>query len=88
MLNGSDDSCAVERRDSLAESFTEKWMADRSASFHMTHSADRLSDVRLRNDNVRIPTDRRYGLRHAYCKIFRRYDSLTIGCGLRAGFGV
>ena len=54
MLSGSDDSCAVGRRDSLTESFAEKWIADSGASFYMTHSADQLSDVRLCNDEVTI----------------------------------
>ena len=54
MLNGSDDSCAVGRRDSLTESFAEKWIADSGTLFHMTHSADQLSDLRLCNDKVRI----------------------------------
>ena len=54
MLSGSDDSCAEERRESLTESFAEKWIADSGASFHMTHSADQLSDVRLCDDKVRI----------------------------------
>ena len=31
-----------------------KWIADSGASFHMTHSADLVSDVRLRDDKVRI----------------------------------
>ncbi|CAN0366564.1 unnamed protein product, partial [Laminaria digitata] len=31
-----------------------KWIADSGASFHMTHSADFLSDVRLCDDKVRI----------------------------------
>ena len=54
MLNGSDDSCAVKCRDSLTESFAEKWIADSGVSFHTTHSADQLSDIRLCNDKVRI----------------------------------
>ncbi|CAM9602003.1 unnamed protein product, partial [Laminaria digitata] len=33
---------------------SEKWIADSGASFHMTHSADFLSDVRLCDDKVRI----------------------------------
>ena len=45
MLSGSDYSCAVERRDSLTERFTKNWIPDGSASFHMTHSSDQLSDV-------------------------------------------
>ena len=40
LLSGSDDSCSVERRDGLTESFAEKWIANSGASFHMTHSAD------------------------------------------------
>ena len=54
MLSCSDDSCAVERRDSLTQSFAEKWIADSGASFHMAHSADQLRDVRLCNDKVRL----------------------------------
>lgn len=38
MLSSTDDSCAGERRESLAESFAEKWIPDSGASFHMTHS--------------------------------------------------
>ena len=45
MTSGTDGSCAVERKESLAESFAEKWVADSGASFIMTHSADPLSDV-------------------------------------------
>ncbi|CAN0530962.1 unnamed protein product, partial [Laminaria digitata] len=33
---------------------SEKWIADSGASFHMTHSADFLSDVRLCDHKVRI----------------------------------
>ncbi|CAM9287200.1 unnamed protein product, partial [Laminaria digitata] len=33
---------------------SEKWIADSGASFHMTHSADFLSDVRLCDGKVRI----------------------------------
>ena len=46
--------CAVERREGLTESFACKWIADSGASFHMTHSADQLSDVRLCDGKVRI----------------------------------
>ena len=31
-----------------------KWIADSGASFHMTHSADLLGDVRLGDDKVRV----------------------------------
>ena len=54
VLRGSDDSCAVERRDSLTESFAEKWIADSDASFQITHSVDQLGDVRLCHDKIRI----------------------------------
>ena len=46
--------CAVERRDGLTESFADIWIADSGTSFHVTHPADQLSDVRLCNDKVRI----------------------------------
>ena len=49
MLRTNDDSCNEERSDCI----TEKWIADSGASFHMTHSADLLSDVRLCEDQVR-----------------------------------
>ena len=45
MFSRSDDSCAEERSESMTESLAEKWIADSGASFHMTHSADLLSDV-------------------------------------------
>ena len=70
ILNGSDDSCAVEHRDSLTENFTEKWIADSGASFHMTHPADQLSDVRLCNNKVRI------GDNHLIDVV--GYDTLTV----------
>ena len=54
MLSRDDDSCAEERSQSLPESLAEKWIADSGASFHMTRSADLLSDVRLCDDKVRI----------------------------------
>ena len=41
MLGTADDSCNQER----IEDMDEKWIADSSASFHITHSADRWSDV-------------------------------------------
>ena len=47
MFSRSDDSCTEERSESITESLAEKWIADSGASFHMTHSADLLSDVRL-----------------------------------------
>ena len=67
----------MERRDGLTESFAEKWIADRGASFHMTHSADQLSDVRFDNkvrigDNHVIDID--CGLWHAHCGIPRKSD--------------
>ena len=54
MFSRSDDSCTEERSESITESLAEKWIADSGASFHMTHSADLLSDVRLCDDKVRI----------------------------------
>ena len=50
MLGTNDDSCNMKRSDCIGE----KWIADSGASFHMTHSADLLSDVRLCDDKVRI----------------------------------
>ena len=50
VLGTSDHSCNEERSEDVGE----KWIADSSASFHMTHSADLLSDVRLCYDKVRI----------------------------------
>ena len=50
MLSDSDDSCAVDRRESLTESFADKLIAESGASFHTTRLADQLSDVRLCND--------------------------------------
>ena len=54
MLGGNEEPCAVERRDSLTGSFAEKWIADSGASFHMTHSADQLIDLRPCKGKVRI----------------------------------
>ena len=54
MLSGSDDSCSVERKDILTESFAGKWIADSGPSFHVTLSADPLNDVPLCNDKVGI----------------------------------
>ncbi|CAN0391720.1 unnamed protein product [Laminaria digitata] len=45
-----DNSCTQERSDGISE----KWIADSGASFHMTHSADFLSDVRPCDDKVGI----------------------------------
>ncbi|CAN0295766.1 unnamed protein product, partial [Laminaria digitata] len=50
MLGATDNSYTQERSDGTSE----KWIADSGASFHMTHSADFLSDVRLCDDKVRI----------------------------------
>ncbi|CAN0450323.1 unnamed protein product, partial [Laminaria digitata] len=50
MLGTMDNSCTQERSDGISE----KWIVDSGASFHMTHSADFLSDVRLCDDKVRI----------------------------------
>ena len=49
MLGTNDDSINEERSEDMGE----KWIADSGASFHITHSADLLSDVRL-CDKVRI----------------------------------
>ncbi|CAM9954547.1 unnamed protein product, partial [Laminaria digitata] len=54
MLSIGDDSRAEERSGDLTESLAERWIADSGASFHMTRSADLLSDVRLCDDKVRI----------------------------------
>ncbi|CAM9165641.1 unnamed protein product, partial [Laminaria digitata] len=54
MLSISDDSRAEERSGDLTESLAERWIADSGASFHMTRSADLLSDVRLCDNKVRI----------------------------------
>ena len=45
MFSRSDESCAEEGSESITKSLAEKWIADSGASFHMTHSADLLSDV-------------------------------------------
>ena len=50
MLGANGDPCNEERIDYIGE----KWIADSGASFHMTHSADLLSDVRLGDDKVRV----------------------------------
>ena len=52
MLGTDDDSCTEE----CSEGMGAKWIADTrsGASFHMTHSADFLSDIRLCDDKVRI----------------------------------
>ena len=50
MTGTNDDSCNEERRDCIGE----KWIADSGASFHMTHSADLLSDASLCDAKVRI----------------------------------
>ena len=49
VLGTDDDTHNEERSDFIGE----KWIADSGASFHMTHLADLLSDVRLGNDKVR-----------------------------------
>ena len=49
MRGTNDDTHHEERSDFIGE----KWIADSGASFHMKHSADLLSDVRLGNDKVR-----------------------------------
>ncbi|CAM9400002.1 unnamed protein product [Laminaria digitata] len=54
MLSISDDSRAEERSGDLTESLAERRIADSGASFHMTRSADLLSDVRLCDDKGRI----------------------------------
>ena len=54
MFSRSDDSCAEEGSASMTESLAEKWITESGASFHMTHSADLLSDVRLCDNKVRI----------------------------------
>ena len=50
MLGTSTDSCSDERNGGVGE----KWIAHSGASFHMTTSADLLSDVRQCDDKVRI----------------------------------
>ena len=50
MLGSNDDTHNEERSDYVSE----KWIADSGASFHMTHSAGLLSDVRLGDDKVRV----------------------------------
>ena len=50
MLGTNDDPCNEERSDYIGE----KWIADSGASFHITHSADLSSDVRLGDDQVRV----------------------------------
>ena len=50
MLGTNDDSSNEERSEDMGEKRT----ADSSASFHITQSADLLSDVRLCDDKVRI----------------------------------
>ena len=52
-LGTNDDSGSEER----SEDIDEKWTADSRESFHITHSADILSDVRLYDDKVRIGDD-------------------------------
>ena len=48
MLVTDDDPCNEERSDYIGDN----WIADSGASFHMTHSADLLSYVRLGDDMV------------------------------------
>ena len=50
MLGTNDDSCNEERSDCIGE----EWIANSGTSFHMTHSADISSDIRLCDDKVRI----------------------------------
>ena len=54
MFSRSNEPCAEERSESMTESLAEKWIVDSGASFHITHSADLLSDVRLCGDKARI----------------------------------
>ena len=54
----------------MPESLAEKLKADSGASFHMTDSADLLSDVRLCNDKVKI------GDNHLIDVV--RYGTLTV----------
>ena len=49
MLGTNDDPCKEERRDYIGE----KRIADSGSSYHMTLSADLLSDVRLGDDKGR-----------------------------------
>ena len=42
------------RNEEHSDYMGEKWIADSGASFHMTHSADLLSDVRLGDYKVRV----------------------------------
>ena len=50
MLGSNYDTHNEERRDYIGEEL----IADSGASFHMTHSADLLGDVRLGDDKVRV----------------------------------
>ena len=54
IFSRSDDSCAEHGSESTTKSLAEKWIAGSGASFHSTHSADLLRDVRLCNGKVRI----------------------------------
>ena len=49
-LDMNDDSCNEERRECMGG----KWIADSGTSFHITHSAELWSDVRLCDDKVWI----------------------------------
>ena len=50
MLSTNDQSYNKERSEGMGE----KWIADSGALFHMTQSADLLSDIRLIDDMVGI----------------------------------
>ena len=70
----------MEGSESITESLAENWIADSGASFHMTHLADLLSDVRLCDDKVRI------GDNHLIDVV--GCGTRTVRCGLHAGLGV
>ena len=83
VLGTDDDTHNEERSDFIGE----KWIADSGASFHMTHLADLLSDVRLGNDKVRGGDGHLievvgYG---TLTVVFRISDCQIIGCSLRVG---
>ena len=50
ILGTNDGSCNEE----CSEDMGDKWIADSSASFHITHAVDLLSDVTMCDDKARI----------------------------------
>ena len=81
---GTDDDTRNEERSVY---IGEKWIVDSGASFHMTHSADLLSDARLGDDKVRVGDNHLidvvgYG---TLTVVFRISDCQIIGCSLRVG---